>query len=139
MSRRLLTTLAISATFALAACSGGAAITAAPTGAPAASSSAAAGGGGAVCAASNDAGAVQATMSGVAFVPGTIAAKVGEVITWKNDDQVLHTATFKDDPACTTPTLDPGATGGLTFSAPGTYPLICKIHSNMAATIEVTS
>jgi len=46
--------------------------------------------------------------------------------------------TLKDDPACTTELLAPGATGSLTFSAPGTYALICKIHATMSATIEVT-
>jgi plastocyanin len=109
--------------------------------APAASApaaSAGAGSGSGVCTTSTAAGTVQAGMSGIAFVPATIQAKVGDVIAWTNNDTVAHTATFKDDPACTTELLAPGATGALTFSAAGTYALICKIHATMSATIEVT-
>jgi plastocyanin len=73
-----------------------------------------------------------------AFVPTTIQAKVGDVIAWTNTDSLPHTATFKDDPGCTTDTLSSGATGALTFSAPGSYAFFCKIHSDMTGTIEVT-
>jgi plastocyanin len=109
--------------------------------APAASAppaSAGAGSGSGVCTTSTAAGTVQAGMSGIAFVPATIQAKVGDVIAWTNNDTVAHTATFKDDPTCTTELLAPGATGALTFSAAGTYALICKIHATMSGTIEVT-
>ena len=109
--------------------------------APAASApvaSAGAGSGSGDCTASTAAGTVQAGMAGIAFVPATIQAKVGDVIAWTNNDTVAHTATFKDDPTCTTEILAPGATGALTFSAAGTYALICKIHATMSGTIEVT-
>ena len=104
--------------------------------APEASSGAGSGSGD--CTASTAAGTVQAGMAGIAFVPATIQAKVGDVIAWTNNDTVAHTATFKDDPTCTTEILAPGATGALTFSAAGTYALICKIHATMSGTIEVT-
>jgi plastocyanin len=90
------------------------------------------------CTASTAAGTVQAGMSGIAFVPSTIQAKVGEVIAWTNSDTVPHTATLKDDPTCTTEILAPGAAGALTFSAAGTYAFFCKIHATMSGTIEVT-
>jgi plastocyanin len=109
--------------------------------APAASApaaSAGAGSGSGACTTSTAAGTVQAGMSGITFVPATIQAKVGDVIAWTNNDTVAHTATFKDDPTCTTELLAPGATGALTFSAAGTYALICKIHATMSGTIEVT-
>jgi plastocyanin len=108
---------------------------------PVASAPAASAGGGSgsgACTVSTAAGTVQAGMSGIAFVPATIQAKVGDVIAWTNNDTVAHTATFKDDPTCTTELLAPGATGALTFSAAGTYALICKIHAIMSGTIEVT-
>ena len=106
--------------------------------APAPAASAGAGSGSGACTVSTAAGTVQAGMAGIAFVPATIQAKVGDVIAWTNNDTVAHTATFKDDPTCTTELLAPGATGALTFSAAGTYALICKIHAIMSATIEVT-
>ncbi len=140
MPRRLLALFAITATLAVAACSG-TATTTAPSQAPAGSASAAASADGATgaCAPSTEAGTVAATMSGRAFVPGMVSAKVGDVVTWTNDDTLTHTATLTDDPACTTPNLRAGESGGLTFSAPGTYPFFCKVHSDMTGTIEVTS
>jgi plastocyanin len=134
MTRRILSVLAITATLSLAACSGGAATTA-PSAAPAASADA--GGGAGACTPSTDAGTVAATMAGVAFVPTTINAAVGDVIVWTNNDTVPHTATLKDDAACTTPNLAGGETGGLTFSAAGTYAFFCKVHPSMTGTIEV--
>ena len=144
MSRRSLTILAMSVAFTLAACSGGAATTTAPaTDPPAASvpapASADPGGGTAACTPSSDAGTVAAAMSEFTFVPATVQAKVGDVIAWTNGDSAAHTATLKDDTACTTARLSNGETGGLTFSAAGSYPFFCKIHPDMKGTIEITS
>ncbi len=148
---RLLPVLAMAAVLCLVACSPAAstgtasvgppepALTAPPS-APAASPAATdAGSGGGVCAPSSDAGTVQAAMTGNAFSPGTIQAKVGDVITWTNGDGVPHTATYKDDPTCSTERLGQGESGGLTFSAAGTYAFFCQIHTDMTGTIEVTS
>jgi plastocyanin len=142
MSHRLIPVFVITTALVLAGCSGGGTATAgagspAPASAPAASSDA--GGGAAVCASSTEAGTVQASMAGSAFTPPTIQAKVGDVITWTNNDSIGHTATVDDDPACTTETLAGGETGSLTFSAAGTYAFHCKIHSFMTGTIEVSS
>jgi plastocyanin len=153
---RLLPVLAVTAVLCLVACSPAAttgtasvgppepALTAPPSAAAtdAAATDAAAtdaGSGDGVCASSTEVGTVQAAMSGSAFTPGTIQAKVGDVITWTNGDAVPHTATYKDDPTCTTERLAQGDTGSLTFSAAGTYAIICKIHADMSETIEVTS
>ena len=144
---RLLPVLAMTAALALAACAGGGTTgtasagppepaASAPASAPAASD---AGAGAGVCAPSTEAGTVEAAMTGNAFSPGTIQAKVGDVITWTNGDGVPHTATYKDDPTCTTERLGQGESGGLTFSAAGTYAFFCQIHTDMNGTIEVTS
>ena len=144
---RLLPVLAIIAALCLVACSPAAstgtasvsppepALTAPPS-APASNDAGSAGG---VCAPSSEPGTVEARMTGNAFSPGTIQAKVGDVITWTNGDGVPHTATYKDDPACTTERLGQGESGGLTFSAAGTYAFFCQIHTDMTGTIEVTS
>ncbi len=144
---RLLPVLAMTAVLALAACAGGGTTPTASVGppepaltassAPSAASPDAGSGAGA-CAPSTEAGTVQAAMTGNAFSPGTIEAKVGDVISWTNGDGVPHTATYKDDPACTTERLGQGESGGLTFSAAGTYEFFCKIHPDMTGTIEVT-
>ena len=148
---RLLPVLAMTAVLCLAACSPAAstgsasvsppepAVSAPPSAAATDAAATDAGSGGGVCAPSSEPGTVEAKMTGNAFSPGTIQAKVGDVITWTNGDGVPHTATYKDDPACTTERLGQGESGGLTFSAAGTYAFFCQIHTDMTGTIEVTS
>jgi plastocyanin len=143
MSQRLIPAFFLTAVLSLAACAGatstgtgGASSPSAAGSAPAASTDGGTGAG--ACAPSTEPGTVQAAMAGTAFDPSTIQAKVGDVIAWTNNDSIGHTATLDDDPACTTATLAGGETGALKFSAAGTYPFHCKIHSNMTGTIEVT-
>lgn len=133
MSRRSLSMIAAGAvlSLALAACGSSAASS------PAAASSAAASGGGAACSESSAAGTVQAGMSGFAFAPAQITAKVGDVISFKNSDSAAHTATL-DDGTCTTGQVAGGSSDGLTFTAAGTYKFHCKIHPNMTGTITVS-
>ncbi len=140
MTRPLLTTLALAAMLALAACSSGQSggNTTAPS-QPAASTEAsgdATGAGG--CSPSTETGTVQATMSGQAFSPATVTAAVGDVITWTNEDSVPHTATLTDDSACTTDNLGQGESGSLTFKEAGTYAFFCRVHPDMQGTIEIS-
>ena len=67
----------------------------------------------------------------------TITAKVGDVVAFTNNDTTGHTATSDTDPACTTDTIQNGATGALVFNVAGSYPFHCKIHPNMKPTIVV--
>jgi plastocyanin len=143
---RLLPVLAMTAALALAACAGGGTTGTASVSPPepAASEPAPATAGATdtgtgACAPSTAPGTVEAGMTGSIFAPSTIEAAVGDVIAWTNSDSVPHTATLRDDPACTTENLGKGDTGALTFSAAGTYEFFCKIHSDMTGTIEVTS
>ena len=61
------------------------------------------------------------------------------MISWTNKDTVQHTATIKSNETCTTEALAPNASGGITFSQPGSYDFFCKIHPQMTGKIEVTS
>jgi plastocyanin len=138
MSRRPIPVLIIGTilTLAVAACSSaGTSASAGATTAASVAASAAAGGG--VCTASDQPGTVKAAMDGRAFVPGTITAKVGDVIAFTNGDPVSHSATL-DDGSCTTKRLGKGETGALVFTAAGTYPFHCIVHPDMKGTIEVT-
>ena len=67
-------------------------------------------------------------MTGNAFSPGTIEAKVGDVITWTNGDGVPHTATYKDDPTCTTE-RSARVSRRLYLQCAGTYAFFCQIHT----------
>ncbi len=135
--------LASSAILLLAACSSSAA-TSAPSSAasvapPVEASAAApsAAGGGAACSQSAAAGQVAVTIKDFTFGPADIQARVGDTVTFTNNDSPPHTATL-DDGSCTTGTISPGSADGLMFTAAGTYPFHCKIHTNMKGTITVS-
>lgn len=146
MSRTLSLAVATAVLLIVSACSGGTASSPAPASQPAAteappSESPAASESGAAteaCAPSADAGAVTATIADFAFSPATITAKVGDVISWTNNDSAPHTATVKSDATCTTESLANGASGGIVFNTAGSYDYFCKIHPTMTGKIEVS-
>jgi plastocyanin len=86
-------------------------------------------------------GAAAVTMMNIQFVPATITAKVGQKITWTNDDSVAHTVTKQqgvtgDGPA--SGTVNPGSTYSFTPTKAGKIPYFCEIHPNQKGTIVVT-
>lgn len=151
MSRTLSLAVAAALLLIVSACSGGTAASPAPASqtpsseapsseapaseSPAASESAA---GSAACAPSTDAGTVTATIANFAFSPATITAKVGDVVSWTNNDSAPHTATLKSDATCTTDNLANGASGGIVFNTAGSYDYFCKIHPSMTGKVEVS-
>jgi plastocyanin len=158
MSRSRILTLMAVAAFVVVACGGGTATiaptaaapsaaapsaaapsAAAPSEAPSGEASPSAAEGGAPCSASDAAGTVSVGIANFAFDPAAVTAKVGDIITWTNNDTTGHTATIKGNESCTTPILSPGSSGGITFSQPGTYDYFCKIHPTITGTIAVTS
>ena len=86
-------------------------------------------------------GAPKVSMKDIQFVPESITAKVGEKITWTNDDSVAHTVTkekgFKGK-GPESDTVDPGQTYTFTPTKAGTIPYFCQIHPNQKGTIIVT-
>jgi plastocyanin len=120
MPSRPITVLAAAAILILAGCSS--------SGSSAAAS---------VCKETKDAGAVAVTVVDFGFQPTDVAAKVGQVIAFSNTGSSPHTATV-DGGQCATPTITPGTSDGLVFSAAGTYKFHCSIHSQMTGTIVVS-
>ncbi len=133
--RRLALVPALLSAMALAACSSGSQATPAASQPVAASAPAAAsgggggGGGGAACAAApaGATGTVTVTIQNFKFSPDPIQAKVGDVITWSNQDTAPHSATL-DNGVCDTDTIAQGSTASLVFNTPGTYTYHCKVH-----------
>jgi plastocyanin len=68
-----------------------------------------------------------------------ITAKVGDVITWTNNDSVPHRFAL-DDGSCEMNgnITDGGGTKSLVFTTAGTYPFHCAIHSSMHGTITIS-
>ena len=134
MHRALITGLAISASVALAACSGTASPTAAP---PSPAASIAAPSLAASPAASQAPAASNAiTIQNFAFAPASLTVKSGTTVTWTNSDAPSHSVKW-DDGTIGSATLATGATYTRTFATPGTYTYFCGIHSSMKGTIVV--
>lgn len=86
------------------------------------------------------AGSVQQTVSisGFSFQPSSMNVKVGDTVTWTNQDPTTHTVTADDG------SFDSGniasATGGTyshTFTTVGTFSYHCAIHPSMKGTVVV--
>ena len=70
--------------------------------------------------------------------PQTIKAKVGEKITWTNDDAAPHTVTAKSGGELDSGTIAQGASFSFTPSKAGTIAYFCEIHPSMVGTIDVS-
>jgi plastocyanin len=77
------------------------------------------------------------TIKDFKFTPGTSTVKVGDTITWTNQDIAPHTATAQDG-SFDTGTINKGKSGSHTFTKAGTFPYICSIHPSMKGTVTVT-
>jgi plastocyanin len=127
MSNLRLPALIVVAAVAIAACSGGASPTPSAAAASTATSPSAAAGGGA--------GTVD--IKNTAFNPTSITVKVGDKVTWTNNDGFAHTVTA-DDNSFDSNNVDGGKTFDHTFTTAGTFAYHCKIHPFMKATVTVT-
>jgi plastocyanin len=79
------------------------------------------------------------------FGPNELTVRVGETVTFTNDDFVLHTATSISSPDDPTPDgifdtglLNKGESEQVTFDEPGTCHYFCSIHPQMRGTVTVT-
>lgn len=75
-------------------------------------------------------------IKGFAFTTPTITIKVGESVSWTNNDLVGHSATA-DDGSFDTGILAQNESGAVTFSKAGTYQYHCTPHPNMKGTVIV--
>ena len=115
--------LAVVALVALVGCGGSAAsppATGGSTSAPAGSGSAAAG--------------TAVTIANFAFSPADVTVKVGDSVTWTNNDSAAHTVAFA---AFDSGQIAPGATYTHKFDTAGTFDYKCSIHPNMTAKVTV--
>ena len=71
-----------------------------------------------------------------AFTPGTLHAKKGQTITWKNNDNSDHTVDAEDG-SFASGTIKSGKTFSHTFKKPGKYAYSCRLHPRMKGTIVV--
>ena len=86
--------------------------------------------------ATSSASGPQVIMKNTAYDPATLTIKVGQTVTWVNQDSTQHDVVankgeFKSS------LLASGGTYGFKFTQAGTYTYYCSIHPNMLGTIIV--
>lgn len=81
--------------------------------------------------------AVQVSIKDFAYNPDPVTIKVGQSVTWTNEDSSPHTATAKDRDVLQSGTLNQGDSFTQTFDTPGTYEYFCEFHPNMKGVIIV--
>ena len=77
---------------------------------------------------------VQVSIRNLQFSPLTIEVRKGDVIEWKNDDLVAHTATSA---SFDSGTILSGQSWRHTFTAVGNVPYACTFHPQMKGTVIV--
>jgi plastocyanin len=78
-------------------------------------------------------------MKDLAFSPKATKAKIGQTITWTNQDQVAHNVSYVSGPKFkSSGTLGDGRTFSLKLTQAGVTHYVCTIHPFMTATIVVS-
>jgi plastocyanin len=85
-----------------------------------------------------------ATLGDKAYVPNPAEVKVGESVTWTNDDSQIHTATSgtvggeDSGSVFDSGILSPKATFDFTFDTAGEYDYYCTLHPQMFGKVVVS-
>lgn len=77
-------------------------------------------------------------MKGIRFQPADITVKVGDTITWTNEDAVDHDAVDEEGGKFKSELFSKGETFEYTAEEPGTINYVCTVHPGMDGTITVT-
>jgi len=74
-----------------------------------------------------------------AFTVGVLKAKVGDTVTFRNDDEFAHNVfSLSDSQSFDLGSYKKGETRNVKLTAPGTIEVECAIHPEMKMKIEVT-
>ena len=87
---------------------------------------------------SSSSGGVAIKMQNIAFDPKAVTVKVGQKVTWTNDDSVDHNVTSQSGETIKSQNFGKGATFSFTPTKAGTIKYVCTIHPGMEATLTVT-
>jgi plastocyanin len=83
-------------------------------------------------------GAVAISMKNTAFSPTSQTVKVGQKVTWTNQDPFDHNVTATAGAAFKSQNFGQGGTYTFTAKKPGTIKYVCTIHPGMDGTLTVT-
>lgn len=80
----------------------------------------------------------EVSITNFAFSPGGVNLRLGDSVHWTNNDEVPHTSTGNPTLALwDSGTLPGGQDFTFAFSAAGTYPYHCEIHTVMTGQVKV--
>jgi plastocyanin len=71
------------------------------------------------------------------FTPASISIKVGESVTWTNEDDRDHTVTAVDG-SFASDNLKPGSSFSFQFTKPGKFAYACSYHPRMKGVVIVS-
>jgi len=85
-------------------------------------------------------GTIHVVMKSLDFNPNSVKGKVGETVTWTNEDEAPHNVTYVSGPKFTSSPqqLTIGQKFSLKLTQPGTIHYYCTIHPWMKARIVVS-
>ena len=81
-------------------------------------------------------GTREVVMKGFQFEPAELTVKVGQEVTWRNEDSAPHDA-FSEKDGLDTDDINQGETTEFTPEKAGTIEYICSIHPQMKGTLIV--
>ena len=84
------------------------------------------------------AGPVAVHISNFTFGPKAVTVKVGQTVTWTNDDDIPHTV-IATDKSFRSKVLDTGESFSFTFTKPGQAAYFCSLHPMMTGKVTVTA
>lgn len=88
-------------------------------------------------AAAPDAAPGEVIMKGIRFQPADITVKVGDTVTWKNEDPVEHNAVDEAGGKFKSELFGEGGTYEYTAEEAGKIDYVCTVHPGMNGTITV--
>jgi plastocyanin len=77
-------------------------------------------------------------MQNIAFDPKEVTVKVGQKVTWTNEDTVDHNVTSQSGETVKSDNFGKGGTFSFTPKKAGKISYVCTIHPGMTATLTVT-
>jgi plastocyanin len=77
-------------------------------------------------------------ISNFTFAPALLKVRVGQTVTWTNDDDIPHTVTANDH-SFKSKVLDTGEHFSFTFTKVGLVSYFCSLHPHMTGKVMVTA
>ena len=88
--------------------------------------------------AASSGGGVTIKMQNIAFDPKAVTVKVGQKVTWTNEDTVDHNVTSQSGETIKSDNFGKGGTFSFTPKTAGKISYVCTLHPGMTATLTVT-